>query len=213
MSTDDDADVPYGEDFHDPATAAAWAEGVLRKRPWRTTIFDHFVAVVNGAGPTTLRVLELGSGPGFLAEQLLSRCPHIARYTLLDFSEPMLAQSRERLGDHAPRTQFVQASFKSDGWAARVSGPFDFIVSLQAVHELRHKRHAPRLYAELPALLAAHGEFLVCDHLPEGAHTPRHRVLYMSVAENLAALAGAGLHRPELLWSEHNMALYRASAS
>ena len=29
--TDPEADVPYGEDFHDPAVAAAWADGVMRR--------------------------------------------------------------------------------------------------------------------------------------------------------------------------------------
>jgi hypothetical protein len=47
--TDPEADVPYGEDFHDPAVATAWAESVMRKRPWRTTIFEHFVAIVRAA--------------------------------------------------------------------------------------------------------------------------------------------------------------------
>ena len=32
------------------------------------------------------RVLELGSGPGFLAERVLERCPQLGTYTLVDFS-------------------------------------------------------------------------------------------------------------------------------
>ena len=43
---EDEEDVPYGEDFHDAAVAAAWADAVGRKRPWRPTIFEHFVAIV-----------------------------------------------------------------------------------------------------------------------------------------------------------------------
>lgn len=210
MTTDDD--VPYGEDFHDPVTAAAWADSVVRKRPWRPTIFDHFVRGVNGASASGPRILELGSGPGFLAEQVLDRCPAVTHYTLLDFSEPMLEQSRTRLQRHAAKTEFLQSDFKSDLWPSLVKKPFDFVLSLQAVHELRHKRHAPRLYAQIVPLLSATGEVMICDHLPEGAHTERHRVLYMSIAENLEALTGAGLADAQVVWSEHNMALYRARA-
>lgn len=210
--TDPEADVPYGEDFHDPAVAAAWAEGVMRKRPWRTTIFEHFAAIVGAAAVAKARVLELGSGPGFLAEQLLAKCPTIDHYTLLDFSEAMLEQSRRRLDGYRGRTEFLRADFKSDTWPRLVSAPVDFVVSLQAVHELRHKRHAARLYSQLVSLLRPCAEVLICDHLPAGAHTPRHRVLYMTTEEKLEALTGAGLVEAKVAWSEHNMALYRARA-
>src|SRR6185295_5187525 len=101
MTSDDDLeDLPYGEDFHDEAEAAAWADAAARKRPWRPMIFDHFVTAVTESNIPAPRILELGSGPGFLAEHVLDRCPSIARYTLLDFSRPMLASSQQRLTKH-----------------------------------------------------------------------------------------------------------------
>jgi SAM-dependent methyltransferase len=211
--TDPEADVPYGEDFHDPAVAAAWADAVMRKRPWRTSIFEHFVAIVGAAHVSEARVLELGSGPGFLAEQLLAQCPSIVHYTLLDFSEAMLEQSRRRLDGYQRRTEFLRADFKSDSWPRLVTAPVNFVVSLQAVHELRHKRHAARLYAQLVPLLAPSAEVLICDHLPPGAHTPLHEVLYMTTQEKLSALSAAGLVAAKVVWSDHNMALYSARAS
>lgn len=96
--------------------------------------------------------------------------------------------------------------------AHSAGGPFDLVFSVQAVHELRHKRHAPRLYAQIRALLSPGAEFVVCDHLPELGPTPRHRRLYMSTTENLAALANAGFSDAKLVWNEHEMALYRARA-
>jgi SAM-dependent methyltransferase len=185
----------------------------MRKRPWRSTIFEHFVAIVGAAPIAQTRILELGSGPGFLAEQLLTQCPSISRYTLLDFSEAMLEQSRRRLDGHRDRTEFLRADFKSDTWPRLVTSPVDFVVSLQAVHELRHKRHAARLYAQLAPLLAPRAEVLICDHLPAGAHTARHTVLYMNPEEKLEALTRAGLLDAKVVWSDHNMALYRARAN
>jgi SAM-dependent methyltransferase len=208
--TIDEEDLPYGENFHDEAEAAAWADAAARKRPWRPMMFDLFVTAIGESNLPAPRILELGSGPGFLAEHVLERCSSVVCYTLLDFSKPMLAQSQRRLGRHEPRTAFVQADFKSDSWPAAVTEPFDFVFSLQAVHELRHKRHAPRLYAQIRALLSEGSEFVVCDHLPDSGPTPRHRRLYMSTAENLAALTNAGFSDARLVWTEHEMALYRA---
>lgn len=65
---EDDVDVPPGEDFHDAATAAAWADGAGHRRPWRATIFEHFVSIVASAPIDHRRFLELGSGPGLLAK-------------------------------------------------------------------------------------------------------------------------------------------------
>jgi SAM-dependent methyltransferase len=208
--TSDDMDVPYGEDFHDAAAAAAWADAAIRKRPWREAIFERFVSIVGSASVARPRLLELGSGPGFLAERVLGGCPSVELYALLDFSEAMLEQSRRRLEAYADRTRFLRVDFKAESWPELVKGRFDFVLSLQAVHELRHKRHAPRLYAQLRSLLAPGGEVLICDHLPEGAHTPRHRVLYMSTDENVAAFAQGGFNGVDVVWSEHDMAIYRA---
>jgi len=74
---------------------------------------------------------------------------------------------RQRLGAHAARTRF-HADFKTEAWPEVVGGPFDFVLSLQAVHELRHERYGPRLCRQLLPLLAPAAEVLICDHLPEG---------------------------------------------
>ena len=87
------------------------------------------------------RILELGGGPGLLAEAILERSP-VADYTLLDFSPPMLAMARRRVGAY-PFTAFALADFLDPCWAAGL-GTFDAIVTMQAVHELRHKRRAGR---------------------------------------------------------------------
>ena len=78
-----------------------------------------------------------------LAEALLENC-EIARYTLVDFSPQMLDLSRSRLAKFQDRTVFVQADFKKADWAAKIRAGFDLIVSLQAVHELRHASRIPK---------------------------------------------------------------------
>jgi SAM-dependent methyltransferase len=159
------------------------------KRPLRAHIRRLVAERLRTLAPGA-RVLELGSGPGLLAEQALRACPNIARYTLFDFSEPMLEMSRLRVGSF-PSATFVLGDFRSEEWTHRVSGPFDAVVSMQAVHEVRHKRHVPRLYAQIHGLLAEPGLFLVADRTPED-DSVRSTSLFMTAQEQLNALEGAG---------------------
>jgi hypothetical protein len=107
----------------------------------------------------------------------------------MDFSEPMLALSRERLAAF-PAASYVLGSFKSEDWTRRAGGRFDCVVSMQAVHELRHKRHAPRLYEQVYQALVVPGLFLVCDHVPFD-DSSRSVALYMTEEEQQQALENA----------------------
>jgi ubiquinone/menaquinone biosynthesis C-methylase UbiE len=188
MDTLQREDVPYGNDWDSAAEVAAWAEEADRIRPWRARIREQIAQRVAGLGPGA-RVLELGSGPGFLAQSVLQACPELGSYTLVDFSEPMLALSRERLA-RFPAARFVLASFKSEDWTQRVGGPFDCALSMQAVHELRHKRHALRLYAQVHRVLAVPGRILICDHTPFD-DSAKSTALYMTEREQREALVQA----------------------
>lgn len=144
---------------------------------------------IHAAHPPIGLVLELGSGPGLLAERILHSC-QIERYTLLDFSPPMLELSRARVGGH-PAAAFVLADFKQPDWTARVAGPFDAVVAMQAVHEIRHKRHVPGLYSDVRGLLRPGGLLLVCDHAPAD-DSARATALFATEAEQHAMMTGAG---------------------
>ena len=181
-------DVPYGNDWDRAAEVAAWADAADRIRPWRSQIRDHIAGRI-AMLPSGARVLELGSGPGFLAHRVLQRCPDLDSYTLLDFSEPMLELCQERLAAF-PAASFVRASFKSEDWTRRV-GRFDCVLSMQAVHEMRHKRHAPRLYEQIYQVLAVPGLIMICDHTPFD-DSPASTALYMTEQEQQEALAAAG---------------------
>jgi SAM-dependent methyltransferase len=194
---DDPPDVPSGIDLRDPVDAATWVREADAKRPWRALVRAAFADMLNDSlasvagreAPPMLRVLELGGGPGLLAETLLRACA-IERYTLLDFSQPMLDMCRARLGAH-PALELVLGDFKADDWPQTVAGPFDAVVSMQAVHEIRHKRHVPGLYRQVHALLRPGGLLLVADHAPPDA-SPRMTSLHSTEEEQHAALASAG---------------------
>jgi SAM-dependent methyltransferase len=198
-------DVPYGDDWFQLEVVDAWTKAADRLRPWRSQFRDaiaDFIAML----PAGARVVELGSGPGFLAERVLERCGSIASYSLLDFSQWMLDRSRARVSRFAA-ARFVLADFKSPDWVHRLEVPVDCVVSMQAVHELRHKRHAPALYRQLFEALAAPGLVLICDHVPldESAKSDK---LYMTAEEQRTALSLAGFERVEVALSIDKLRLY-----
>ena len=198
------ADVPSPIDLRLMADARPWAESALARRPVRPEFFEAFAAGI-GTGPK--RVLELGSGPGFLADHLLRALPAL-RYTALDFSPAMHQLARERLGERARGVTFVERSFREPAWVDGL-GPFDVVVTHQAVHELRHKRYAAALHAQVKTLLAAGGVFLVCDHYLGGDGLSNEQ-LYMSVEDQADALRQAGFERVEPLLVKGGLALHRA---
>ena len=200
------ADVPSPIDLRRMEDARQWAESAMSKRPWRTEFFAAFARLIGSASAS--RVLELGSGPGFLAEHLL-RSNATLRYVALDFSSAMHELAAQRLGDLADRVQFVERSFHESAWPEGL-GQFEFVVTNQAVHELRHKRHAPVLHAQVKQVLCPGGAYLVCDHFfGEGGMS--NDQLYMSVAEQKQALLGAGFGDVEQVMLKGGLVLHHAT--
>jgi SAM-dependent methyltransferase len=177
-----DDDVPSPFDLRNALVASTWTYDSDLKRPQRPEVRARIAERVAASGAH--RILELGCGPGYLAETILDDVP-FAAYTLLDFSPPFLAMARRRAGSF-PYTSFVLADFLDPAWTHGL-GMFDAIVTMQAVHELRHKRRAPALYSQVRELLAPGGMLIVCDGEPLNAQP-----LGMTVAEQQAALAAAG---------------------
>ena len=68
--TDPRIDVPPGVDFLDAEQVRAWVSACEVDKPWRDPMRRRFADLV-GALPSGARVLELGSGPGYLAESVL----------------------------------------------------------------------------------------------------------------------------------------------
>ena len=198
-------DVPSHHDFFDRAYVKRWAERAIRERPERWLFFDAFVREALKIPKKEISVLEFGSGPGFLAEQLLDHCA-ISKYCLFDISPFMRELSRGRLARFSEKTVFLKGDFRKEHWSRNLPRNFDLVVSLQSVHELRHARHIPRLYEEVYSLLVSGGLFLVCDHVNERRSGPAH---FMSVAEHISTLEEAGFAEAAEVLSEVDMSLIR----
>jgi SAM-dependent methyltransferase len=200
--TGDDEDLPIRVDFRDPATARTWIEETRIKRPYRPRFFAAFCAAL--ASRPTLRILELGSGPGQLAREILSQCD-VQTYVALDFSPAMHAIAAEHLGELARSVTFVTRDFREPAWPSAL-GAFDAIVTLQAAHETRHKRHLVPLLERARTLLTPGGMLLYADHYL----TPETKLpaLAPARADQPLALERAGYVDVQLRYEEGNMALW-----
>jgi ubiquinone/menaquinone biosynthesis C-methylase UbiE len=199
-------DVHSPIDLRSLKDASEWASTAMEKRPWRLEFFAVFASEVARYSEKA-DVLELGSGPGFLAAYLLTQLPQLNLH-LLDFSEAMHSLARERLGTSALSVQFIARSFREPDWSADLQS-FDCVITNQAVHELRHKRHAVDLHRAVLALLKPQGSYLVCDHYV-GGDGMRNDQLYMTIQEQRAALLAAGFSRVDQLLAKGGLVLNRA---
>ena len=200
--TSDDDDVPIRVDFRDAATARTWIEDTRIRRPYRPHFFAAFCAAL--ASRPKLRILELGSGPGQLAREILTHCD-VHTYVALDFSPAMHAIAAEHLGELASRVTFVTRDFREPDWP-RDLGTFDAIVTLQAAHETRHKRHLVPLLERARTVLAPAGVLLYADHyLSPDTKLP---ALLPARADQPLALERAGFLEVQLRYEEGNMALW-----
>lgn len=173
-------------DYFNEEYVKEWTQIANSRRPFRLQFFEAFAAEL--AILSKPRILDLGSGPGFLAEHILDRCD-AAAYHLFDFSPHMLNLSRARLGRFAERVGFHRGSFLEEDWWQMLPSPFDAIVSLQAVHEVRQADRIPQLYRELRALLGDEGIVLIADQVNDEEKQEEH---FLTASDHETALREAG---------------------
>lgn len=182
----------------------------MEKRPWRREVFAKFADELALMEQPPSRVLELGSGPGFLAHKLLTELSDL-RMTLLDFSEAMHSLARRRLGPLLGRAEFLVGSFKESDWFRELSD-FHAVVTNQAVHELRHKRYAEELHRQVARVLRPGGTYLVCDHFL-GAGGMTNEQLYLTAAEQQSALESAGYQSVRQVLLIGGLVMHRATTA
>jgi SAM-dependent methyltransferase len=181
------SEVPTDHRWYDAGYVDEWASRT-EHQPHRPAVLDAISAALPDRAR---RVVEIGSGPGFLAARLLADHANIEHYVLVDVSPRMHELAHDRLTPYAERVQHVETDFRDATWVDAVPRgvAVDAAVTLQAVHELRHASRIPAFYAQARTLLPPGGTFVVADYVNTGAGTRDH---YLTVAEHLAALSAAG---------------------
>jgi SAM-dependent methyltransferase len=194
-------------DYFDEGYVKEWVSEANSKRPFRREIFDTFVSLLSSH--RSQKILDVGSGPGFLAERVLTEC-EVTSYHLFDFSPHMLELSRARLKGLSDLVVFHQGSFLDEGWWQDLPATFDAIVSCQAIHEVRDSARIPRLYVELRDLLRPGGVLLIADEVNDGDKREKH---LLNVNEHETALLGAGFDNFRCLLAVGDLVLFTARRS
>jgi len=203
-----DDDVPSPIDFHDIVQAREWEQATVRQKPWRPQFFTALASVLNARFRKAFTVLELGSGPGHLAESLLRDCA-ISHYIALDFSAAMHQLARARVAAFGANIEFVVQDFRVADWGQRLDR-FDAVVTMQAAHEVRHTRHLINFFVEARKCMKPDGVFLYCDsYAAEG----RHPDLFLSSENQPLALERAGFQDIRKILDMGKMALFSAGTS
>jgi ubiquinone/menaquinone biosynthesis C-methylase UbiE len=194
-------DRPIAEhDWHSTDYVDYWITRDLSRDAERRQRLRTMLAHAGFAADAKFSVLDVGGGYGVVSEEVLAAFPR-ARVTLQDYSEPMLAQARERLAAHRERTDFVHADLTDPGWIGRVGGPFDLAVSAIVIHNLRDMGLIANAYRGVAKVLKPGGLFLDYDlFFDEIGGLARHTEL----------LRAGGFATVECLWQQTPLATIAA---
>jgi tRNA (cmo5U34)-methyltransferase len=149
--------------------------------PRRREMIDALISATPFAAEEPLKILELGSGEGLLAEALLTRFP-AAALTALDGSESMRAETASRLEPFGSRARVAAFDLEALDWWDRMLS-VDLVVSSLALHHLNDAK-TQYLYKAAAERLSARGALLVADLVE-----PPHPTLRKVAAERWDALA------------------------
>ncbi|BCJ40993.1 methyltransferase [Actinoplanes ianthinogenes] len=175
----------------DPARVAGWRTtwdammlGFVPGLPALERLIATAVEAVRGAPPT--RVLDLGGGPGLLAERMSRRWPD-ATVTLLDLDPVLLELARAGLPS---AIGVVRADLTSPAWPAATGTGYDLITAVMTVHYLAPEA-IRALYAAARDALAPGGLLVVADLMPDDGLPGLMRALDPAPGEAAAELAWA----------------------
>ncbi len=112
-------------EFHDEEYVEEWAERFV-PTPERLELFNVMLSELESRIPPNGCVIELGIGPGYLADHLLRAMLDIQYYGV-DCSGPMLDIARQRLRPYSARVGHVQADLVMDRWWTDIPTPVNAI--------------------------------------------------------------------------------------
>jgi tRNA (cmo5U34)-methyltransferase len=144
--------------------AKIFSEGVRGAIPGANLQLEIITKLISVWCPIPSRILDLGCGDGILGRMLLAEQPS-AHMVFADFSEPMLAKVRQKIGANK-HAKVIHIDFTTPAWTKVIDAdtPFDIIVSGFAIHHQPDDRKKA-LYNEIYDLLSEDGVFLNLDQV------------------------------------------------
>jgi cyclopropane fatty-acyl-phospholipid synthase-like methyltransferase len=180
--------------FHDAEFVRGWANRFVPTEP-RLQLFDMILEQVESLGKTEARVLELGTGPGYMARHILQRNSGI-RYEALDFSDVFLDFARQTLGELASRVVFTNADLMDQDWPSAIRRKPDAIISTWALHDLGGQRAVADVYARCFELLPEGGVLVNGDFIKPDGTSWHYEPGRFEISRHLDLLREAGFKNP-----------------
>ncbi len=148
------------------ATASTYDRDRSRLIPGYDRLYSRALELIP---PQAKNIVDLGAGSGLLTILLRQRFP-VAHIHLIDFSAPMLALAKQRLGDD-PNLTFSQADYTTEPLPQQQCA----IVSSLSIHHLDNAGKRA-LYRRCHDALKPNGAFVNADHI--AGPTPEIEILY-----------------------------------
>jgi tRNA (cmo5U34)-methyltransferase len=142
------------------------------------------------------RVLDLGAGTGLYSGFIIGRYPD-AELTLIDFSEEMIALSKDRF-DKRANVKFVTGDYIDYNF----DDQFDIVISALSIHHL-NADNKKALYRKIYGLLAPGGEFLNADQIISPSPAIHDKYLQLWLADCI----GNGFSEAEIERTKQSISL------
>ena len=182
--------VGADHEFHSREFALGWAERFV-PTPERLRLFELIFSQLTKVIPSDGRIVELGTGPGFLACYLLERMSNVS-YCGIDFSLPMLQIAQQRLQRFSSRVTYMQADLVEEAWEKRVTNPVHAIVSTWALHDLGSPENINTVYERSYSALVNNGILINGDFIKPSMAIQEFEGGRFNVGKHLELLGNAG---------------------
>jgi ubiquinone/menaquinone biosynthesis C-methylase UbiE len=199
-----------------------WVSKDSRRAAEREAQFNAAISWLSVFVGGRSRVMDLGCGPGTLAEKLLAVFPEM-NVICSDGSDEMLRLARQRLDSFGDRASLIQADFGAENWIADLPRELDAVVSARAIHNLRKLKLIGTVYGQILELLRRGGVFLNIERVNFSTPALRryYRDLQMKTRGRVAKMDGpapsllqqfrllkrAGFRNIDCFWREGNTAI------
>jgi tRNA (cmo5U34)-methyltransferase len=156
------ADPTGMHDWHSSSYVRDWVEA--QRDDERALRLRRMMWLIPFDPDAEIRVLDIGGGYGMVTHLVLDTFPH-ARVVLHDYSEPMIAEARNRLAAYGDAVSFARGDLMTPDWVENLDGQFDAVVSSIAIHNVRYPDRIHGTYREVFPFVAPGGCFLNLDRV------------------------------------------------
>jgi SAM-dependent methyltransferase len=184
-------------EFHDAEFVRGWANRFVPTAP-RLQLFDMVLDQIEILGKPCAHVLELGTGPGYMARHILERNDLIS-YEALDFSDEFLTIAKETIGDLTHRVTFTNADLMDQRWPEKLGKTPDAIISTWALHDLGGQEAVANVYARCCETLRQGGVLVNGDFIKPDGTAWDYEEGRFEIDRHLELLRAAGFAAPRSL--------------